>query len=77
MLKGPDVIEPEGATVVEGAGGVGASAGCAAERPAAIGRPQAQRLKAGRLIRNGAYPKNMYLPVLISEELRVQWRRRG
>ena len=49
MLNGPDVIAPEGATVVEG---VGESADCAAERAgAAISRLQATTLRASSLIR--------------------------
>ncbi len=55
MLNGPDVIAPEGATMVEGVGGMVEPAGCAAGRTdAAISRPQANKLRASRLIRNGA-----------------------
>jgi hypothetical protein len=47
MLKGPDVIAPEGATELEEAAGVGASAGCAAGRVgAAIGSAQTKKLRA-------------------------------
>ena len=61
MLKGPDVMAPEGCTVADEVGDVGASVGCAAGRLDAAIRPQANRLR-NRMMRNGAYRKIINTP---------------